>query len=141
MRKLIDLPRVHKLKTKRGQIRSIPASPVMKLGLFILVLLSSNPQSPCETTEAPSQDRTDAGADHQMSTTGFIVAYTLITANSPDCEHSLVDNFPIRVQYRTTSDGDGEQSNTSVSEWMSSPNVPGSYNATNLYKCNISSAY
>ena len=108
----------------------------MKLDFFILVLLSPNLPSPCEAKEAPSQDRNVSDDHWQMNATGFIVAYTLITANSPDCENSLVDNFPVRVQYRTVSDGDGEQSNTSVNEWMGSPNVPGSRvnNATNLYK-------
>ena len=113
----------------------------MRLGLFILILLSSNPLSPCEATEAPSQDH-NVGADYQMNTTGFIVAYTLITANSPDCEPSLVDNFPVRVQYRAIIDGDGEQSNTSVSDWMGSPDAPGIPNGKYLYKYNnISSVY
>jgi hypothetical protein len=61
-------------------------------------------------------------------TTGFTVEYTLIIANSPDCERSLVDNFPVRVQYRTiiTGDDGGTNNNgTSVSEWMDSPNMPG----------------
>ena len=58
--------------------------------------------------------------------TGFTVDYTLTTVNSPDCESSLVDNFPVRVQYRTIIGADdGGQSNTSVSEWMDSPNTPG----------------
>ncbi len=36
-----------------------------------------------------------------MNTTrGFRVKYTLVTANSPDCAPSLIDNFPVRVQYR-----------------------------------------
>ena len=74
----------------------------------------------------PSQD-SYVGADHRApNTTGFTVEYTLITVNSPDCEPSLVDSFPVRVQYRTISDGDGELSNTSVSEWMDPPNIPGS---------------
>ena len=59
-------------------------------------------------------------------TNRLTVEYTLIIANSPDCEPSLVDNFPVRVQYRTImTGGDGGQNNSRVSEWMDSPNVPG----------------
>ena len=31
------------------------------------------------------------------------IEYTLMTLNSPDCESSLADNFPVRVQYRELS--------------------------------------
>ena len=54
------------------------------------------------------------------ATRGFRVEYTLVTANSPDCEFSLVDDFPVRVQYRLirqrseTSNGVDSQ----PSEWM-----------------------
>lgn len=41
------------------------------------------------------------------TTRGFRVEYTLITANSPDCESSLVDNFPVRVQYRMIQRSEG----------------------------------
>ena len=57
------------------------------------------------------------------ATRGFRVEYTLVTANSPDCEFSLVDDFPVRVQYRLirqrseTSNGADSQSST-VTEWM-----------------------
>ena len=33
---------------------------------------------------------------------GFLIEYTLITANSPDCEPSLADSYSVRVQYRLT---------------------------------------
>ena len=65
-----------------------------------------------------------AGGQPTPETTGLTVQYTMIVANSPDCEPSLVDNFPVRVQYRTImTGGDGE----SVSQWMDSPRMPGSY--------------
>ena len=96
-----------------------PAGPIMVLHRLSLVLLSlflSHPQRPL-CIAAPQSNRT-----------GFTVEYTLATANSPDCEPSLVDNFPVRVQYRTIiGAGDGGQSSISVSEWMDSmsPNMPG----------------
>ena len=91
---------------------SIPASPIMRPLLAFLVLLSTNLLPLC------------IAEGHQP---GFPVEYTLITANSPDCEPSMVDKFPVRVQYRTIIGDDGGQSNTSVSEWMDSrsPNMPG----------------
>jgi hypothetical protein len=109
----------------------------MRLGIFILLLL--NLESPCGATEKPSQDL-NVDADHHANMTGFMVTYTLTIVNSPDCEPSLVDDFPVRVQYRIISNGDaGEQSNISVSEWMgcTSPKAPGIFNiiianATNL---------
>jgi hypothetical protein len=58
-------------------------------------------------------------------TTGFTVEYALIIANSPDC--SLIDNFPVRVQYRVViTGGDGGQNN-SINQWIGSPNIPGIY--------------
>ena len=91
---------------------------MMRSGLFTFILLVSNLQSPCEATETSSQDP-NVGADHsETNTTGFTVEYTLIIANSPDCEPSLVDNYPVRVQYREIIGGDGGQ-------WMDSPNMPG----------------
>ena len=99
----------------------------MRLRVFIVVLLAPNLQSQCEATETQTQDP-NVGTDHHApNTTGFTVDYALITANSPDCEPSLVDNFPVRVQYRTISDGDGGLSNIGVSEWTDSPNniLPG----------------
>ena len=54
--------------------------------------------------------------------TQFSVEYTLLTANSPDCaEPSMVDNFPVRVQYRTVTlmeDDNGININRgSASQW------------------------
>ena len=96
---------------------------MMSLRLCIFILLISNLQSPCEVAET----QRNVDANHPAtSTAGFTVEYTLITANSPDCEPSLVDKFPVRVQYRTISgNGDGGQSYNSVSEWMDSPNMSG----------------
>lgn len=51
---------------------------------------------------------------------GFRVEYTLVTANSPDCEYSLGDNFPVRVQYRLIHQR-SETSNgaaSTVTKWM-----------------------
>ena len=90
----------------------------MRVGLALAILLSVlrwplNLQPLCV-----------AGGQPTPQTTGLTVQYTLIIANSPDCELSLVDNFPVRVQYRTIIiGGDGE----SVSQWMDSPRMPGSY--------------
>ena len=91
----------------------------MILRLCIFILLISNLQSPCEAAET----KRNVGANHQTTNTAcFTVEYTLIIANSPDCEPSLVDYFPVGVQYRTIiGSGDGEQSNNSVGEWMDSP--------------------
>ncbi len=125
---------------------SIPASSAMRLGVFVLVLLLLNLESPCEAMEKPFQDL-NVGADHHaINMTGFIITYTLIIVNSPDCEPSLIDDFPVRVQYRMISNGDGEQSNTSISEWMgsASPRAPGIlYSSYYSYKCNksISTSY
>ena len=58
--------------------------------------------------------------DDSNTTRGFLVEYTLITANSPDCEPSLVDNFPVRVQYRLITPED----DSTVTEWTDSPNTP-----------------
>ena len=92
----------------------------MRAGLALAaVLLSALPRWPLNLCVAEGQPT--------PQTTSFRVQYTLIIANSPDCDRStLVDDFPIRVQYRmiTTSD-DGGQNNNSVSEWMDSPNMPG----------------
>ena len=54
------------------------------------------------------------------ATRGFRVEYTLVTANSPDCEYSLGDNFPVRVQYRLIHQR-SETSNgaaSTVTKWM-----------------------
>ena len=61
-------------------------------------------------------------------TAGFTVQYTLMTANSPDCEPSLVDDYPVRVQYRKLVSGDGDRGqNNSGSEWMDSTHMPGTH--------------
>ena len=61
-------------------------------------------------------------------TAGFTVQYTLVTANSPDCEPSLVDDYPVRVQYKTLVSGDGGRGqNNSGSEWMDSTHMPGTH--------------
>ena len=109
----------------------IPASPEMGVHRFLFILLSVfslHVQPLSEATDTMSEEhrssRSARGSSRQWSnTTGFILEYTLTIANSPDCEPSLVDNFPVRVQYRTIVSGsDGD---TSVSEWTDSPNVPG----------------
>ena len=97
---------------------------IMRVGLALAaVLLSVLPRWPlnlqplwvAEGQPTPCPERT-----------GLTVQYTLIIANSPDCEPSLIDNFPVRVQYRTiVTGGDGGQNNNSVSEWMDSTNMPG----------------
>ena len=108
----------------------IPYDPIMRVGLVLAVLLSALPRWPlnlqplCVAEEQPTPHLT--------------VQYTLVIANSPDCEPSLVDNFPVRVQYRTImTGGDGER----VSQWMDSPRMPGSYmylhNYYNLLKTNF----
>ena len=47
--------------------------------------------------------RTASSQPQPPSSDGFTVEYTLITVNSPDCESSPVDKFPVRVQYRDAS--------------------------------------
>lgn len=62
----------------------------------------------------------------------FFVDYTLMTANSPDCEPSLVDDFPVRILYRqietaaVTPQGVANNNVTGAiaSAWMDSPNPP-----------------
>ena len=99
----------------------IPDDPIMRVGLVLL--LSALPRWPlnlqplCVAEEQPPTP--------WPQTTGLTVQYTLITANSPDCEPSLVDNFPVQVQYRTImTGGDVER----IGQWMNSPSrMPGSY--------------
>ena len=95
----------------------------MRVGLVLTVLLSALPRWPlnlqplCVAEGQPTP---------WPQTTGFTVQYTMTIANSPDCEASLVDNFPVRVQYRTiVAGGDGGQNNNGISEWTDSPNMPG----------------
>ena len=95
--------------------------------LCSFVLLVSILKYSCEAAEVPLQDRGQSRIARSVASekphSGYTVEYTLVTANSPDCERSLVDEFPVRLQYRTIiSGGDGGQSiNNSVSEWMDSP--------------------
>ena len=51
------------------------------------------------------------------STNGFLVEYTLLIANSPDCEPSLVDNFPVRVQYRIVTLMEDDNNGSSAGQW------------------------
>ena len=102
-------------------------SVIMKL-LFLFILQSVSLlhlQPLCEAKTLPS--RTVRAIPPQQSATdtrGFSVEYTLITANSPDCEPSLVDNFPVRVQYRKTRPGNGGGNQASTNEWTGSPFAP-----------------
>ena len=117
--------RVEKSYRKKNTVWFVGVSfqHIMRVGLDLAILLSAllrwplNLQPLCvaEGQQTPRPERT-----------GFTVQYTLIIANSPDCEPSPVDNFPVRVQYRTiVTGGDGGQNNNSVSEWMDSTNMPG----------------
>ena len=89
----------------------------MRVGLALAVLLSAllrwqlNPQPLCVAEGRPPT----------AQTIGLTVQYTLIIANSPDCEPSLVDNFPVIVQYRTIITGGDGGKNNSISQWMDSP--------------------
>ena len=94
---------------------------IMRVGLYLAILLSVlrwplNLRPLCV-----------AGGQPTPQTTSLTVEYTLIIANSPDCELSLVDNFPVRVQYRTIMTGGDGGRNNSVSQWMDSPRMPGTY--------------
>ena len=109
----------------------------MQVGLYLACLLSVlrwplNLQPLCVAGGQPTP---------WPQTTGLTVQYTLIIANSPDCEPSLVDNFPVRIQYRTIMTGGDGGPNNSVSQWMDSPRMPGSYmylhNYYNLLKTNF----
>lgn len=58
---------------------------------------------------------------------GLFIEYTLTTANSPDCEPSLVDNYPVQVQYRTifiSAESTNNSNDIEATEWMDSPNKP-----------------
>ena len=85
--------------------------------------------SPRTVRNAPPQPP----EDDLNTTRGFLVEYTLTTANSPDCDRSLVDNFPVRVQYRVLTypsesvmNGDSlvDDQPGNVTEWKGSPNTP-----------------
>ena len=93
----------------------------VRVGLVLTVLLSALPRWPLNL-----QPLCVAEGQQPPQTTGLTVEYILIIANSPDCEASLVDNFSVRVQYRTiVAGGDGGQNNNGISEWTDSPNMPG----------------
>ena len=106
-----------------------------------VMVLSCEPEVTTTTTSAEvTTERTTTHVDNQATATvpevttteemslTAVFKYTLTTANSPDCERSLVgDNSPVRMQYRTISVSDGEKSNTSVSEWMDFPNMSGKH--------------
>ena len=62
----------------------------------------------------PASDHKEGGNSR------LIVEYTLVMANSPDCEPSLSDDFPVRVQYRTISDLEVNAANN----WIDSPFKP-----------------
>lgn len=62
----------------------------------------------------PTSDHEEGGNSR------LIVEYTLVMANSPDCEPSLSDDFPVRVQYRTISDLEVNAANN----WIDSPFQP-----------------
>lgn len=59
---------------------------------------------------APPLPRTQPSS----GTVGFNVEYAILTANTPDCEQSLADDFPVVVQYRMTSPS------TNDGEWTTS---------------------
>lgn len=64
-----------------------------------------------------------SGAPQSNWTQGFSLEYTLITANSPDCEPpSTADLYPVRVQYRSTRIGDANRG--SAGEWSDPPSGP-----------------
>ena len=103
-------------------------SVIMKL-LFLFILQSVSLLHLQPLYEAKTlTSRTARDIPPQRSATdmtrGFSVEYTLITANSPDCEPSLVDNFPVRVQYRKTRPGNSDGSTNSPEEWTGSPFAP-----------------
>ena len=75
-------------------------------------------------TSVHSSHKAHRSVPSQPSNTlqGFSIHYTLISANSPDCDPSLADNYPVTVQYRHQFIiGDA---NWNMSEWISSPLAP-----------------
>ena len=126
------MTRAHSPYIKAAAVSSIPAIPIMRLSLILLSAFSLYLPPLSEAGRTLSEDhrsyRTarNSQADPEAPRSAFTFKYTLITANSPDCEPSLVDNFPVRVQYRTISGSDGR----GVSEWMDSPNMPGKHACT-----------
>ena len=102
---------------------------IMRVRLWVFIFLVSTLKSLCEATGVGLQFQ-DRGlyriARSVADATAFTIEYTLITANSPDCEPSLINDYPVRVQYRTIiGGGDGRGQNNSVSEWMDSMDIPG----------------
>ena len=72
----------------------------------ILILLAVLSLSLCKATDArllkdhhsPCRlSRTARNLQAESLQTAITIEYIVITANSPDCEPSLVDNFPVRV--------------------------------------------
>ena len=58
-------------------------------------------------------------ADTRTAGESLAVSYTLVTVNSPDCEPSLADDYPVLVQHRRVSPGKGDSAATGVaSEWV-----------------------
>ena len=72
------------------------------------------------TTQAQTTTQTLPTTQAQTTTS---IEYTFLTANSPDCDSSLAHNFPVRVQYRTTSvDTANQQSGATIfNKWVDYP--------------------
>lgn len=70
--------------------------------------------------------RSNSDTSHTQSpTAGFNVEYTILRADSPDCDPSLADNFPVQVQYRMAARANtGGGNEATFSEWMVSPIAP-----------------
>ena len=70
--------------------------------------------------------RTNRAAAASSTAPGFFIEYTLITANSPDCEPSLGDNYPVQVQHRTivSSSESANSNDVDATEWTDSPMKP-----------------
>ena len=124
----------------------------MKSCLLILLSVSLLHLQPCEAKTLPRRSRVPhppptlrtvrdvpplprQPSASDTVTQGFSVKYTLVTANSADCEPSLVNNFPVRVQYRKTSprndrDASGSRTNggdldsTILDNWKDSSYAP-----------------
>ena len=98
------------------------------LSIFSMTLLSLQPiaqaKNPPGLTDRRSASRTalqraTRSIPPPLNTTGGLrVEYTLVTANSPDCDPSLIDNFPVRLQYRLIRPQAAENDSY---EWMASP--------------------
>ena len=101
------------------------------LSIFSMTLLSLQPiaqaKNPPGLTDRRSASRTalqraTRSIPPPLNTTGGLrVEYTLITANSPDCDPSLADNFPVRLQYRLIRPTQAAENSQMATEWMASP--------------------